>query len=359
MKMWLRPAVAVVIAVSAVITGQTDVSACCFPFMSGYWGAGYGGGYGYGYGAPAPMYTASYAAWRPVWAAPTSFYGASYAAANACCAPACCDPCGGCCASGSCAGGSCADGSCAGSGAGSLKPSADENFRGKSEDADTDEGRTFPEPRTPADSYERDRDRDPLDGFSSPARSQDAAPAQDDAWSGSGSRSAPARTNEPAPAGRGLDRPATNAPAAAPGSDAAPDDGLFPADPLGDFGSQRSNKPPMSDPLDGISPAAPADSGVPDLKPVDEGAAPGTGTGTDDFLSPGTEPAADAPMLNPSARRERLNRVYGSQLREVVPSPRLAGRSLKPTLPQMAGGDSLPAKLRWISVPARPGHAQL
>lgn len=318
----------------------------------------------------APAYGVYSAGYNPGWAAPMAggFYSASYAGSSACCVPSCCDPCGGC-ATGNCVGGSCGTGSCVGTSGESLKPSADPISREKSDGAGSGRGdsdtegtsREFPARRGADDLYERDRD--PTDGFDSPS-TRPSRP-EDPAWersprspAGSPERTrnppatdAPADTANPAPAGTGT---GTN----------TEDDGLFPSDPLGGF-DRRSNKPPMSDPLEPESGAKPAEgSTAPATAPetTDEKKEELPTPASDDFLPSISEPAQPFPDSG-SVESNAPGQLVG-QLRDVISRPRLAGRNLAIGVKSSVNGNELVdsrrnKSMRWISVPRPAGQVQL
>lgn len=330
-----------------------SASAFFFPYWSGCWG-----GPGYGYAAPAPAYGAYYGAYSPVWPSPmaSGFYQAGYASygsGNGYCAPtSCCDPCGNACVGGNCVGGACGA-SCAGTGSStdSLKPAADPNFRSKSDDlpdpAPAD--RTAPGSSdgfrrgAPRDTYEPSRD--PLDDFGAPGTSGGRARPTDPDWNPSGS----GRTGAPGGSAPAAD-PARTPQGTPAGTD---DDGLFPS--FDELGPQRSNKPPMTDPQ------APAVEGTPPgTAPAGEPAKPSA----DDFLSPTNEKPSES--LFPEDGQSSIpvsKALYGSQLREVIPSTRLSRgsadrvRSSRTELSDNRQRQNAP--MRWISIPLPADHARL
>lgn len=334
MKLFARCGLSLFVSAASVLSGTVPAEACFFPFMPAGWG-------GYGYGAPAPNYGGYYAGYRPMWAAPVpvGFYSAAYAPVAYGCAPVCCDPC----ASG-CATGDCATNSCVGTSTDSLKPAADPAFRSKNNDvekAPTDSETFGADPKDDRSRYERERD--PMDGFSTP---NPAATPGGDQWDATGRPKAPASDplkNETAPAGSKT---------TAPGFDPVPDDGLFSEDPL----ERKSNRPPITDPAPeaggtgtGGAPAGDAPADV--TEPKKE---------LPDFLSPVPNPGVNlrGPQTANPVADATSDKAVGSQLREVIPRTRLAGRSLsRPALHYSATEPARP--IRWISVPKAESQVRL
>ncbi len=360
---------------------SNSADACFFPFWPGSWGgygysnpapvytAGYGGGYGSAYGG----YGGAYSAYSPGWSTSMSpsYYGASYASGNGCCVPSNCDPCGN-----SCVSGSCGTNSCVGTTGDSLKPAVDPNFEKKKDDLPdplledpllNDRNRPnrdpqeFPPRRAPSDTYEPSRD--PLDSFSTPSPSRDLRQPEERNWSPSERRgSDPLNSSDPGRSTAPADS-TTSPPAGSPGTFSQPeeDDGLFPAFDSPD--PQSSNKPPMTDPLDSDDAAAPADGSVPagDRSAPDGTTNPDASAPTsDDFLSPIGDRRTDFPFGSLSQSSAVFAERHGSQLREVVPSLRLAVQRTSTPPSQFATSKQSPQQpLRWISVPRPAGHAQL
>ncbi|MBL8815896.1 MAG: hypothetical protein JNL58_07680 [Planctomyces sp.] len=321
-------------AILAAAPAAAQVSSCFFPFW---------GGYG------APMYGGGYAGYSPTWGvpAPMAMYSASYAPSAGCCVPSCCDPCGGC-STGACGVGA--------TGTGTLKPTTDENFIEQSREKQEDAGkeRTFGSDPDTDPNRQYQRERNPGDGFepgTGRTRPDPRTPA-DSGWENRG-RTAPG--SDPAGAG-GAGAGGSGAGAGAvDGADTGTDDGAFPPFPDNLGGDRSSNKPPMSDPATEATPA-------------------GNGTGDDGFGSPAADPAKDsakdpADFLGPGATdgsKSETDPATGanptamrSQLREVVPSQRLAGRPARKSNSGFAGSQSNGKATRWISVPLPESHARL
>lgn len=314
----------------AAAPAAAQVSGCFFPFW---------GGYG------APMYGGGYAGYSPAWGvpAPMAMYSTSYAPTGACCVPSCCDPCGGC-SSGACGVGA--------TGTGTLKPATDENFieQSREKQEDTSKERTFGNDSESDPNRQYQRERNPGDGFE-PGTGRNPATPRNPADSGWENRDRTAPTDNPAGA---VEEPAGGVGAGGAGAGAGTgtgdDDGAFPPFP-DNLGSDRSsNKPPVSDPATDSAPGA-------------------EGSGADGFGSPATEPAkAPSDFLGPGANEEpkpqtdptagSSSGAMRSQLREVVPSQRLAGRS-KQSASSFAGRQSKEKATRWISVPLPESHARL
>lgn len=327
-----------------VSSGQVD--ACWWPF--------FGGGYGYGY-PPAPTYGVG----RPYYGTPgfysagysPGFYSAgyypsaSYGGWNAgynspCCAAACCspcDPCGSCCAGGSCAGGSCG---AAGTGSGTLKPQTDPGFSGG-----TDRRR---EPEAPPRTYEEPRDldlnadpvppveRDPLDDFGTPATRPGALDSLDPG------NAPPARDN--------LDDPATPMPF---------DDILNSGGAIQPFDEdpRTSNKPPMTEPVNGATPAdagsTPAESAT---DPADTATDPAVSNPAGTTGDPeGTTEDGQSQLSIPA---ESLSLRMGTH-HEVLSPQRLVGNARNARPQASVATKKAPQPVRWISAPSAANVVRL
>lgn len=312
MKLFVKTCV----SLCAVVALATPASACCWSPFGGWWGAGYNAAPSYSsYYAPSytsyygsPAYSSFYgggSVMAPTHAAGYGSYG-SYGAG--CCTNSCCDSCG---SSG------CASGSCVGTEPiGSLKPATDPNFNKSKSNSDYEPRiREFPSDTTRSRS--RELETDPLDD--SKRKDMFDRPAS----------------------GAGLDS----------GAGTATEKDAFPADDGLEFGRNRdTQKPPMTDPIDGTT-----------IEPVDKH----LGTPADDktFIEGG--------KANPNETSRRRDTVIAgtSSLSEVIAPKRLASRSL-PSTHRTVSNSKVAGKadgqksdnqqpLRWISAPLPTGHVSL
>lgn len=408
-----------VIAAVSAATAQGGVAGCFFPFLP-FWG--YGGGADYSYVPRVPSYSGYYTAASPVWSVPSfgypisgfsqcsqgvssSSWSAGYGSDGCCspCAPVCQDvtsppaerrpvqrpaeP-------------------------RSPRKEREQVFPGgdreKSDKVDPDEvsdpldgfRRSGPDRTEDRDVPNRRMDDEPLPD-SRAGRSDRGT--RDSTWEPtdplrdelpeSGRARRPGNDNplgQDPPAGgrdRSLDDPLRgesdlerdrNRPADDPGRDPADgagrgsESGLGPA-PRG-TGSAGDSSLFLEDP-------SPADSNT--AKPGDSGSGGGADTPSSLDFGPDTSPAGDNrtnPGIGlPGTSQFRIDRqeadrseavaerrppskaaaAHGSQLREVIPSVRLAQRSVTKSLPKVASRSKSPAQIRWIELPQLAGQSRL
>ncbi|MCA9037763.1 MAG: hypothetical protein KDA91_21680 [Planctomycetaceae bacterium] len=305
-------------------TASAQFGSCYSPFSPGFWGVGYAPMPM----APVPMY--GYSGWGG------SPYSAGYGSFDCGCSP--CSNCGGSCGVGNCGGVGCGTGCSTGCGvveSGTLKPSADPNFREKSE------------PERPAEDLERRRDNlgtDPRDGLEdTPRRTYDDPsdgflPA-DPARSGG---EPDLFDNNRGP----LDEPTGGVGTGRENERWAPSGGDSGGSGNDDFPSltpRATNKPPISDPLSGTPETEEAPKAVEDATPES-----GSTEDPTDLLSPES-----------SARNQRPE-MFVSRLRDVLPVQRTAGRGIPVNGPGKAIATGRPIhQIRWIAAPAEAGLTRL